>query len=128
MIELRELMSELMSEALGLPSDYLSSMECMKSQSLACLYYPVCPEPEKTLGTVKHSDTTFLTLLMQDSIGGLQIVHKNQWFDVPPARGAFIANIGDLMQVKLVQCETFIRLYTHRVTYYLVSSINEMLL
>ncbi|KAL0435625.1 UNVERIFIED_CONTAM: 1-aminocyclopropane-1-carboxylate oxidase1 [Sesamum radiatum] len=87
------------AEALGLRSDYLSSIECMKSESVACLYYPKCPEPEKTLGTPKHSDTTFLTLLMQDSTGGLQILHDDHWVDVPPVRGALIANIGDLMQI-----------------------------
>ncbi|PIN23113.1 Iron/ascorbate family oxidoreductase [Handroanthus impetiginosus] len=99
MIELRETMAELLSEALGLNSDYLSRMECMKSEALACLYYPTCPEPEKTLGTPKHSDTTFLTLLMQDNIGGLQILHDDKWADVPPVHGALIANIGDLMQI-----------------------------
>lgn len=99
MIELRETMAELMSEALGLPSDYLSKLECMKSQAIACLYYPVCPEPKKTLGTPKHSDTTFLTLLMQDSIGGLQVLHDEHWVDIPPVRGALIANVGDLMQL-----------------------------
>ncbi|KAL1539673.1 hypothetical protein AAHA92_24126 [Salvia divinorum] len=36
---------------------------------------------------------------MQDSIGGLQILHRDQWVDVPPVRGALVANIGDLMQV-----------------------------
>ncbi|KAG8389231.1 hypothetical protein BUALT_Bualt02G0207300 [Buddleja alternifolia] len=99
MIQLREIMSELLSEALGLSSDYLSNIECMKSEALACLYYPICPEPEKTLGTPKHSDTTFLTLLMQDTIGGLQVLHDNQWVDIPPVHGALIANIGDLMQI-----------------------------
>lgn len=96
---LRELLAELMSEALGLGSDYLRNTECMKSQIVSCLYYPACPEPHKTLGTPKHSDMTFLTLLMQDSIGGLQILHHDQWFDVPPVPGALIANIGDLMQI-----------------------------
>ncbi|KAL0435622.1 UNVERIFIED_CONTAM: 1-aminocyclopropane-1-carboxylate oxidase1 [Sesamum radiatum] len=99
MIELREIMAELLSEALGLPSDYLSNIECMKSEAVACLYYPKCPEPEKTLGTPKHADTTFLTLLMQDSTGGLQILHDDHWIDVPPVHGALIANIGDLMQI-----------------------------
>ncbi|KAH6766746.1 hypothetical protein C2S52_017729 [Perilla frutescens var. hirtella] len=99
MIELRKIIAELLSEALGLRSDYLSSIECMKSQALACMYYPKCPEPQKTLGTSKHSDTTFLTLLMQDTIGGLQILHHDQWLHVPPVRGALIANVGDLMQI-----------------------------
>lgn len=96
---LRELLAELLSEALGLDRDYLKNTECMTSQIVSCLYYPACPEPQKTLGTPKHSDMTFLTLLMTDSIGGLQILHDDQWFDVPPVRGSFIANIGDLMQV-----------------------------
>ncbi|XP_057798075.1 1-aminocyclopropane-1-carboxylate oxidase homolog 1-like [Salvia miltiorrhiza] len=98
-IQLREVMAELLSEALGLRSDYLSSMECMKSEALACLYYPKCPEPHKTFGNKSHSDTTFLTLLMQDTIGGLQILHDAQWVDVPPVRGALIANVGDLLQI-----------------------------
>ncbi|KAL0444814.1 UNVERIFIED_CONTAM: 1-aminocyclopropane-1-carboxylate oxidase7 [Sesamum latifolium] len=71
----------------------------MKSEALACLCYPKCPEPEKTLGTPKHSDTTFLTLLMQGSTGSLQILHDDHWIDVPLVRGALIANIGDLMQI-----------------------------
>ncbi|KAL1826001.1 hypothetical protein ACET3Z_012779 [Daucus carota] len=98
-IKLRETLSELISEALGLSSDYLSRIECMKSEFLTWLYYPPCPEPELAFGAPQHSDPTFLTILLQDAIGGLQFLHQDRWVDVPPIPGALIAHIGDLMQI-----------------------------
>ncbi|KAK8982577.1 hypothetical protein V6N11_046494 [Hibiscus sabdariffa] len=40
-----------------------------------------------------------LTLLLQNHITGLQVLHKGQWFDVRPTRGGLVVNIGDLLQV-----------------------------
>ena len=64
-----------------------------------CHYYPPCPEPELAIGTTRHSDIGFISVLLQDGVGGLQVIHENQWVDVEPIPGAFIVNIGDMLQV-----------------------------
>jgi isopenicillin N synthase-like dioxygenase len=92
---------ELLSEALGLDSSYLKDIDCAEGLFLISHYYPPCPEPELTFGTSAHSDSSFLTVLLQDKIGGLQVFHENQWVDVTPIPGALVVNLGDMMQVNL---------------------------
>ncbi|KAI8003775.1 hypothetical protein LOK49_LG08G02748 [Camellia lanceoleosa] len=90
---------ELLSEALGLKPDHPSLMDCGKVCSLVCHYYLACLESELTLGNSQHLDPAFLTLLLTKQIGGLQVLHQNQWIDVEPIEGGLIINVGDFLQI-----------------------------
>ncbi|KAI5013658.1 hypothetical protein ZWY2020_037188 [Hordeum vulgare] len=67
---------ELLSEALGLNPSYL------------------------------EEETIFLTVLLQDDVGGLQVLvdddgnkQRPAWVDVPPVEGALVVNVGDYLQL-----------------------------
>ncbi|KAI5399653.1 1-aminocyclopropane-1-carboxylate oxidase homolog 12 [Lathyrus oleraceus] len=98
-MKLGNVLFELLSEALGLNPNYLNDMRCNEGLVAVCHYYPPCPQPELTLGTTKHTDNDFITVLLQDHIGGLQVLHENNWVDVSPIPDALVINIGDLLQL-----------------------------
>ncbi|OMO95493.1 hypothetical protein COLO4_15843 [Corchorus olitorius] len=72
--QLGYLLFELLSEALGLQPDHLKDMDCAKGLVMLSHYYPACPQPELTLGTAKHADNDFLTLISNDAF--ISVEHR----------------------------------------------------
>ncbi|KAL0457026.1 UNVERIFIED_CONTAM: 1-aminocyclopropane-1-carboxylate oxidase1 [Sesamum latifolium] len=95
-MKLGRFLFELLSEALNLNPNHLNDIGCADGLGLLCHYYPPCPEPELTLGA--STLARLPDVLLQDHIGGLQVLYDNQWVDIPPVPGALVVNIGDLLQ------------------------------
>ncbi|CAL9478269.1 isopenicillin N synthase family dioxygenase [Streptomyces sp. enrichment culture] len=67
---------------------------------LKLVRYPGSPGNGADQGVGAHKDYGFLTLLLQDQVGGLQVQREDGLFhDVPPIPGAFVVNLGELLEV-----------------------------
>ena len=89
------------AEALGLKRDFFEPYIGNPVSALRALHYPkVDDAPE--VGQQRagaHTDYGSLTILLpQPGSSGLQIQMKGEWVDVPAPEGAFVINIGDLME------------------------------
>ncbi len=88
---------------LGLPAGHFNSFMQAPMCTTRLLHYP--PQPTAAapgqIGCGAHTDWGALTLLAQDDAGGLQVQAADgdgAWIDIPPVPGAFVVNIGDMMQ------------------------------
>ena len=54
-------------------------------------------DPDEAWGVGEHTDYGLLTILAQDEAGGLEARSRGVWIDVPPIQGAFVCNIGDML-------------------------------
>ncbi|GAQ89396.1 2-oxoacid-dependent dioxygenase [Klebsormidium nitens] len=100
-------LTRLIGLALGLPDGFFDrpGMFDKPSVFLRPLHYnaePSAPE-DGIFGAGAHSDYGMLTLLKTDDVPGLQICLEKdakvqQWIDVPPVPGAFIVNLGDMLE------------------------------
>ncbi|MEO5632598.1 2OG-Fe(II) oxygenase family protein [Gaiella sp.] len=86
--------------ALGAEEGTLSRSFEFPTTFLRLLHYP--PQdptgPDDEFGSNPHTDYGFLTILAQDSSGGLQVRAPDgeTWLDAPPRPGAFVLNVGDI--------------------------------
>ncbi|XWS45982.1 hypothetical protein CRYUN_Cryun14cG0025900 [Craigia yunnanensis] len=86
---------ELIGISLGLEQAYFRDFFEDNDSVLRLNHYPPCQKHDLTLGTGPHSDSTSLTILHQDQVGGLQVFEDEKWHSLTPIPGALVINIGD---------------------------------
>ncbi|KAL1346052.1 hypothetical protein HN51_019722 [Arachis hypogaea] len=74
---------------------------CFQKSSIIRLNrYPPCPKllSSKLYGLMPHNDSSFISIVYQDHVGGLELLKDGKWIHVKPNPGALVINIGDLFQ------------------------------
>ncbi|TBN57563.1 isopenicillin N synthase family oxygenase [Glaciihabitans arcticus] len=62
--------------------------------------YPGESNPDPVQGVGQHRDGGVLTLLLvEPGKGGLQVEYEGEWIDAPPVDGAFVVNIGEMLEL-----------------------------
>lgn len=87
--------------ALELPEDYFIPKITKPLAVARVLHYP--PQEgkidEKQIGIGAHSDYECFTILCTDEKAALQVLNAaGEWIEAPPVEGAFIVNVGDMME------------------------------
>jgi isopenicillin N synthase-like dioxygenase len=90
----------LFERALALPAGHFDAFMRQPTCTTRLLHYPpqTATLAPGQIGCGAHTDWGALTLLAQDDAGGLQVQVQGRWLDVPPLAGAFVVNVGDMMQ------------------------------
>lgn len=88
--------------SLDLPRDFFDSTVTDPITYQRLLRYPTQSGrmEEQVIGIGAHVDYGSLTILAQDSVGGLQVMNREGvWVEGAPVTGTFVINIGELLQI-----------------------------
>ncbi len=101
MTRLGHALMEGIASSLGLESCYFADHYTWEPLTLFRIFNypgnPALPDDEPRWGVGEHTDYGLLTILKQDDTGGLQVKSRGGWTAAPPIPGAFLCNIGDML-------------------------------
>jgi isopenicillin N synthase-like dioxygenase len=98
---------------LGQPPDHFDRVVADDPEVLVkIIRYPGVVAGQDPQGVGAHHDSGLLTFIMQDEIGGLQVLHGDTFVEAPRVPGAYILNLGEMLQLAT---NGYLRATKHRV-------------
>jgi len=82
------------------------------NQLIKIIRYPGRAAEQGDQGVGAHKDSGFVTILLQETQGGLQVQGERGWIDAPPVAGTFVVNIGEILEMA---SNGYLRANVHRV-------------
>jgi len=61
-------------------------------------HYPPLPVQDERWSVGEHTDYGLITILAQDSSGGLEVRGPDGWIAAPPIDNSFVVNLGDMLE------------------------------
>lgn len=75
--------------------------DCVRkpTSQLRLIHYPFNPDAQDAVGIGAHTDYEVFTIL-HSTAPGLEVLNgAGEWIDVPPVPGAYVINLGDMMEL-----------------------------
>lgn len=99
MTEVGQLVAGGVALALGLEQNWFAAnLTAEPTVLFRIFHYPPAALADDVWGVAEHTDYGLLTLLRQDSTGGLEVHTKRGWTAAPPVPGSFVCNLGDMLE------------------------------
>jgi isopenicillin N synthase-like dioxygenase len=99
MESLGRLVCRALARALSQPADAFAPYFTPHPEVLVKIIHYPRRDTDTRQGVGEHRDTGLVTFLLQDDTGGLQVRLAHEWIDVPSVPGAFVVNLGEMMQL-----------------------------
>ncbi|CAN6202424.1 unnamed protein product [Urochloa humidicola] len=99
MKDLAQRLLQIISGSLSLPPSYIEEAVGEVYQNITISYYSPCPQPDLALGLQSHSDMGAITLLIQDDVGGLEVLKDGMWIPVAPVPDGILVILADQTEI-----------------------------
>ena len=101
MSQLAEILMQSIALSLELPADFFNRHFMSHPIKLFRIFHYPPPTPQQIAaaqwGVGEHTDYGVLTILKQDTTGGLQVYTKERWIEAPYIENCFVCNLGDML-------------------------------
>lgn len=102
--ELDQVVMRMVSQSYGIENHYERLLETT-SYLFRLIKYRERQQKETALGIVPHTDKSFMSILHQHQVPGLEIkTTYDQWILVDPSPSSFIVMAGDACMVRIKFC------------------------
>jgi len=100
MMKMSRRLLSFMAHVLGQDADLFEAHLTNPVATHRLLHYWPTEDFNTQIGVGEHTDYGLLTILKQDSVGGLQVLNAKDstWVHATPIEGAFVVNLGDMLQ------------------------------